>query len=115
MRLVRGQNDGAAARGTVGRRRRRREGEKRPELYATIAGLDRVLVIPETTKYCAFSLCPTGIVFSHMTKLLALGDGASAAIVLSSIHEEIGRAYSSTLETRLKYITSDGLETSSLP
>ena len=90
-------------------------GEKRPELYATIAGLDRVLVIPETTKYCAFSLCPTGIVFSHMTKLLALGDGASAAIVLSSIHEAWARAYSSTLETRLKYITSDGFETFPFP
>ncbi|HPT27342.1 MAG TPA: hypothetical protein PLZ95_13050, partial [Bryobacteraceae bacterium] len=87
----------------------------RPELYATIAGLDRVLVIPETTKYCTFSLCPTGIVFSHMTKLLALGDGASAAIVMSSIHEAWARTYSSTLETRLKYITSDGFETFPFP
>jgi len=90
-------------------------GEKRPELYATIAGLDRALVIPETTKYCAFSLCPTGIVFSHMTKLLALGDGASAAIVMSSIHEAWARTYSSTLETRLKYITTDGFETFPFP
>ncbi len=90
-------------------------GEKRPELYATIADLERVLVIPETTKYCTFSLCPTGIVFSHMTKLLALGDGASAAIVMSSIHEAWARTYSSTLETRLKYITSDGFETFPFP
>lgn len=90
-------------------------GEKRPELYATIAGLDRLLVIPETTKYCTFSLCPTGIVFSHMTKLIALGDGASAAIVMSSIHEAWARTYSSTLETRLKYITSDGFETLPFP
>jgi len=87
----------------------------RPELYATIAGLDRALVIPETTKYCAFSFCPTGIVFSHMTKLLALGDGASAAIVMSSIHEAWARTYSSTLETRLKYITTDGFETFPFP
>jgi hypothetical protein len=87
----------------------------RPELYATIAGLKRVLVIPETTKYCTFSLCPTGIVFSHMTKLLALGDGSSAAIVMSSIHEAWARTYSSTLETRLKYITSDGFETFPFP
>jgi hypothetical protein len=60
-------------------------------------------------------LCPTGIVFSHMTKLIALGDGASAAIVMSSIHEAWARTYSSTLETRLKYITSDGFETLPFP
>ena len=50
-----------------------------------------------------------------MTKLLALGDGASAAIVMSSIHEAWARTYSSTLETRLKYITSDGFETFPFP
>jgi methylase of polypeptide subunit release factors len=90
-------------------------GEKRPELYATIAGLERVLVIPETTKYCTFSFCPTDIVFSHMTKVLVLSDWGSAALVVSSIHEAWARQYSSTLETRLKYITSDCFETFPFP
>ena len=34
------------------------------ELYATIAGLYRVLAIPETTKYCAFSLLSKSGLFS---------------------------------------------------
>jgi hypothetical protein len=90
-------------------------GRKGLELYSAIAGMDKVLVIPETTKYCTFSLCPTGIVFSHMTKVLAIGDDGSAALVQSSIHEAWARQYSSTLETRLKYSPSDCFETFPFP
>jgi hypothetical protein len=87
----------------------------RAELYDAISGLERVLVIPETTKYCAFSLSSTSLVFSHMTKVVALGDYASYSILSSSVHEEWARYYSSTLETRLKYIISDAFETFPFP
>src|ERR1035441_10518884 len=85
-------------------------GRKGLDLYAAIERLNRVLVIPETTKYCAFSTSCTGVVFSHMTKVVALDDGASAAILTSSIHEAWVRNYSSTLETRLKYVPTDCFE-----
>jgi hypothetical protein len=89
--------------------------EKQRALYAAIDCLGRVLAIPETTKYCAFSLCPVGIVFSHMTKILTFGDGGSAAVVTSGIHQAWAQKYASTLETRLKYITSDCFETFPFP
>jgi hypothetical protein len=50
-----------------------------------------------------------------MTKILTLGDWGPAGLVLSSIHEAWARQYSSTLETRLKYITSDCFETFPFP
>jgi methylase of polypeptide subunit release factors len=87
----------------------------RPELYITIATLDRVLAIPETTKYCAFSFCPVSFVISHMVKIIAFNDSGWFAVLNSTIHEEWARTYSSTLETRLKYITSDAFETFPFP
>lgn len=90
-------------------------GEKRPALYSTIAGMSKIIVIPETTKHCAFTLCATGIVFSHMTKLVTLSTYGDFALLSSSIHEVWAREYSSTLETRLKYITSDAFETFAFP
>jgi len=87
----------------------------RPELYRTITNMERVLVIPETTKFCAFSLCPINVVFSHMTKVVSLGRASDFAILGSTLHEEWARCYSSTLETRLKYIISDAFETFCFP
>ncbi len=89
--------------------------EKRPSLYRIIANMDRVLVIPETTKYCTFTVCPTDIVFSHMTKIITIHDIGVFALLVSSIHESWARKYSSTLETRLKYITTDAFETFPFP
>lgn len=85
--------------------------EKRPALYAAIAGMERVLVIPETTKYCAFSVCSTGQVFSHMTKVISEDDLAIFSTLSSSLHDCWARTHSSTLESRLKYITTDAYET----
>jgi hypothetical protein len=89
--------------------------EKRPELYATIAGLERVLAIPETTKHCVFSFCSPHLVFSHTVKVITLASTSHFAILASTIHEEWARLYSSTLETRLKYITTDAFETFPMP
>lgn len=89
--------------------------ERCPGLYAAIAGMERVLVIPETTKVCTFSFCPLGLVFSHMTKVIAFERAEEFVILASTVHEIWARAYSSTLETRLKYITSDAFETFPFP
>lgn len=89
--------------------------DKRPFLYSIIKGMSRVLVIPETTKFCTFSFCDTNVVFSHMTKLITLAGAADYCLLNSSIHEIWGRKYSSTLETRLKYMTSDAFETFPFP
>ena len=85
--------------------------ERCPGLYAAISGKQRTLVIPETTKYCAFSFCSASLVFSHMTKVIALDTAAEFALLNSSVHEIWTRKHSSTLETRLKYVTTDAFET----
>lgn len=107
-------------------------GEKRPALYHALGrghrfikhpagwvsnspALDRVLVIPETTKYCAFSFCKTSIVLSHMTKVIVFDDYSHFSLLSSTIHEVWARKHSSTLDTRLKYITSSAFETFPFP
>jgi hypothetical protein len=87
----------------------------RGELYTTISRMERVMAIPETTKYCTFSWYSTNIIFSHMTKVVADNSSANNCILSSTIHESWGREYSSTLETRLKYITTDAYETFPFP
>jgi hypothetical protein len=89
--------------------------EKRPDLYATIAGLERVIAIPETTKFCAFAMVSPRVVFSHTVKIVAGDTRALLASLSSSLHEAWARAYSSTLETRLKYTTTDAFETFPFP
>ncbi len=90
-------------------------GRRALELYKEISGMKQVLVIPETTKFCTFSLCPTSIVFSHMTKVIALETLDKFALLASTFHEVWVRLYSSTLETRLKYTPTDCFETFPFP
>lgn len=89
--------------------------EKRPKLYATIAGMERVICIPETTKFLAFSFCASGIVFSHAVKIITSQSAQHFALLSSSMHQEWAITYSSTLENRLKYITTDAYETFPFP
>ncbi|MFN4287491.1 MAG: Eco57I restriction-modification methylase domain-containing protein [Brevundimonas sp.] len=107
-------------------------GEKRPGLYHKLgrghaferhpeewdpakAPLDQVIAIPETTKYCVFSLVSNSIVLSHMLKVIASDSRDMFCILNSSLHECWARKQSSTLETRLKYITTSAFETFVFP
>ncbi len=107
-------------------------GEKRPGLYHTIGRghqfeehpkgwdpnlerFERVLAIPETTKYCLFSFVENKIVLSHMLKIVASSSYDMFCVLNSSLHECWARKQSSTLETRLKYITTSAFETFPFP
>ncbi len=48
--------------------------EKRPELYRTISGLERVLVKSEVGNKLSFAFVPNGWVYSHMLILFAFDD-----------------------------------------
>lgn len=87
----------------------------RPELYKTIAGMERVLVAVQTSKFLSVSLQPTGIVYSHMTVVFAFDSFAPFALLNTSCHAEWCVTYGSTLETRLRYIPSDAFETFPFP
>ena len=89
--------------------------DKRPALYETIARMDRVLVAVQTSKYLSISFQPIGIVYSHMTVVFSLGDNASFAVLNASWHTEWIVEYCSSLETRLRYLPSDGFETFPFP
>jgi hypothetical protein len=82
--------------------------EKRPELYATIADMERVIVCPIVTKFLSFVYVPSGVVFMHKLCVLSIDVFES---LNSSFHDSWAREYCSTLETRLNYSPSDGLET----
>lgn len=84
-------------------------------LYDIVSTMDEILIIPETTKYCAFSYCRVNQVLSSMTKPIALTKRAYFSLLSSSIHEHWARTFGSTLETRLKYITTDAFETFPFP
>lgn len=89
--------------------------EKRPALYTTIAGMERVLVGVLHTKFWSVGIYPTANVFSHALVVFALDSFASFTSLESFIHEVWAREYSGSLETRLRYTPSDCFETFPLP
>lgn len=90
-------------------------GEKRPELYATIATLDRVLVGVRHTKFWSLAVCTNNIVFSDALVVLAIDTFDGFCLLSSSVHEAWAREYSGSLETRLRYAPSDCFETFPFP
>ena len=89
--------------------------DKRPGLYRAVAPLERVMVIAEASKTCAFAFSPTGPVFSHMLVVLALDRDAHLALLQSSFHYHWAWKYSSTLKGDLRYTPSDCFETFPFP
>ncbi len=89
--------------------------EKRPKLYSVISGKERVLVIPETTKHYTFCFSNANFVFSHAVKIITFESYNVFALLKSNFHSIWAQKYCSTLETRLKYITSDAFETFPFP
>jgi len=87
----------------------------RPELHAAIANLERVLVVPRTSKHVTFVFLPTGMVFSENTVVFALDGYTAFEILQSRVHDIWVRFTSSTLEDRIGYRPSDCFETFPFP
>jgi hypothetical protein len=85
--------------------------DKRLESYESISKLSRVLFHPFTSKYMSFGFEPTNIIFAAPHIVIALEKYSDFAILQSSTHEVWARLYGSTLETRLRYVSTDILET----
>jgi hypothetical protein len=92
-----------------------RYADRRPELYATIAGLRRLLVTAEVSKHASVAFAPATLVFSHMLIVFSLAEFSELALLQSSIHEIWARAHGSTLETRFRYTPSDCFDTFPFP
>jgi methylase of polypeptide subunit release factors len=85
--------------------------EKRPNLYATTAKLNRVLVGVRHTQYWSVAPYRPDLVFSDALVVFALEGDGELAVLESSIHESWARQYSGSLETRLRYSPSDCFDT----
>ena len=91
-------------------------GSSAPALYEAIVSYQKVLVISESTKYCAFSFCPTNFVFSHMTKVFTIDDFATFSILSSDVHNFWVWDKCSTLGgSTLRYSPTDCFETFPFP
>ncbi|TXF82284.1 restriction endonuclease [Neolewinella aurantiaca] len=90
-------------------------GEKRPALYRTIAGMERVLSIALTSKTVGFAFMPTDIVWSHATGVIGLKRTSEFAVLQSSYHYYWAWKYGSSMKNDLRYTPSDVFDTFPLP
>lgn len=89
--------------------------ERAAELYATIAGMERVLVTGEVCKHINFVFEPASLVFSHMLVVFPISDLGRFAVLQSCFHEAWAREHGSTLESRFRYTPSDCFDTFPFP
>ena len=89
--------------------------DKRPELYATIAHLERVLVVAQTSKHKGFTFAAPGWVFDQKLVVFAASEAGHASVMSSSLHNWWLVLYGSSLETRPVYTPSDCYDTFPFP
>ncbi|MEV6632202.1 type IIL restriction-modification enzyme MmeI [Actinoplanes sp. NPDC051470] len=87
----------------------------RPELYAAIAGLKRVIAITRVSKTVMPVLVPTGQVFSVDLNVFAKSDTAMLALLSSSPHYWWAVTRASSMKADLRYTLSDAFETFAMP
>jgi hypothetical protein len=84
-------------------------------LYATIAGLERVLVLSLVNNHLGFGLVPNNQVFAHKLAVIASHDFGVLALLQSHIHYHWAWAQSSTLRRDINYSPSDCFGTFAFP
>jgi hypothetical protein len=87
----------------------------RPELYGTIAGLERVLVISSVGQHATFAFVPSRMVFSHALIVFPLCTYSAFCALQSRPHEIWARFFGSSMKDDLRYTPSDCFETFPLP
>ncbi|MEU2222018.1 type IIL restriction-modification enzyme MmeI [Streptomyces sp. NPDC018347] len=87
----------------------------RPELYAAIADLDRVIVIARVSSTAAATLVPTGQVFHEKVVVFPTDSLAQLAALNSAMHVAWAWKWSATMKADLQYTPSDCFETYPFP
>ena len=87
----------------------------RPELYAAIAGLERVLAISQVTQHVVFAHLPAGMVYAHRLYVISDPRQTIFAVLQSRFHEIWARFLGSSLEDRFMYAAADCFETFPFP
>ena len=90
--------------------------EKRPGLYAAIAGKSSVLGIAcGATAHVVFGVLSTTIVYSHALAIFAMEERGGLCCLQSRVHEVWARLLASTMKDDLRYTPSDCFETFPFP
>jgi len=87
----------------------------RPQLYSTIAPLERVLVISRVTSHVQFTFVPSQVVFSESIVVLPLDNYAAFCALQARPHETWARFFGSSMKDDLRYTPSDIFETFAFP
>jgi type I restriction-modification system DNA methylase subunit len=87
----------------------------RQELSEAIEPLERVLVVARVTKYVNHSFVSMGIVYDVATNVVARSAYLEYVFLQNSIHNEWCWKYASTLESRIRYINIDCIDTFPFP
>src|SRR5262249_30545596 len=92
--------------------------EKRPGLYASIAGLKHVMVCAggtAATKYLSFTFLPSGMVYSQTLCVFSATSHAAFCALQSRPHEIWARFFGSSMKGDLRYTPSDCFESFPFP
>jgi hypothetical protein len=89
--------------------------EKRPDLYATIEGMERVLAVSLITNHVCFAFLPSTWVFAHKLAVFPLDSDGHLALLQSSLHYSWVWEHSSTNLSLLNYSPSDCFKTFPFP
>jgi hypothetical protein len=89
--------------------------EKRAELHAAIAGLDRVLVTPQTSNVQALAFLPSNTVFAHTLIVFPLTTYPAFCVLQSRFHQIWSAFLGPTMKDDLRYTPSDCFETFPFP
>ena len=89
--------------------------EKRPGLYAAIAGLDRVLVVSRVGQQAVFAFLANSSVFAESLIVFPFETHAAYCALQSRPHEIWARFFGSSMKDDLRYTPSDCFETFPFP
>ena len=87
----------------------------RPDLYATIAGCERVLFHAYVSKYMLFASLDHSLLFAGPSYVFALDDLFWLPLLQGQVHEVWALSFSSSLEDRVRYTPTDCFETFPVP
>ena len=85
------------------------------DLYAAIAGLDRVLANSQVSACLQFAFLPADMVYAHTTNIFPLTTNAAFCTLQSRPHEIWARFFGSSMKDDLRYTPSDCFETFPFP
>jgi hypothetical protein len=90
-------------------------GAYRISLNKALKGKNKCFVTSVVTKHLNFTLVDSNYVFSNAVYIYPENSFKDLSFLQSNIHNEWIRKYCSSLETRLRYTTTDGFETFPFP